>query len=530
MFKRIAICTMMLGWVTGWIGGSEYEPLTMPLVMVQPLTMPSSEAATTTYYVATNGDDRAGGTLNAPWKTLQHAADQAQPGSTIYIRGGVYRQQLHITRSGNAQLGAITFARYKQEQPILDGTGLSVDGLQGMVGIDNASYITIDGLEIRNYATARSGDVPAGISVMGAGGYIRLLNNHIHHIANTVNPQGEELSGRDAHGIAVYGNKAPSALHHLTISGNELDHLVLGSSESIALNGNVTDFDVSNNRVHDNDNIGIDAIGFEGTAPDPAYDAVRNGRITGNTVFNITSNRNPSYGRLLPNNSNGAAGIYVDGGRNIVIERNRSYNNDFGIEIASEHKGKSTTGIIARSNVIASNRYTGIGIGGYDTQRGLATDCIIMNNTLVGNDTLSNEPGNGAGQLLIQYGTSRNVIQNNILSASATGVLIYNEYASSGNRLDYNLYDTPGGADEVWWTWNGKVYESLAAFQKASKQEQHARFASPMFVNAKAGNFQLRTGSPAIDSGLVATKWIGTLDIAGQPRVSGKAVNRGAYE
>lgn len=520
MLKQIAICTLVIGLITGGVQAGSYEPLA-----IQP-----AEAAVATYYVAPDGNDTASGTLNAPWKTLQHAADQAQPGSTIYVRGGVYRQQLHIIRSGNAQFGAITFARYKQEQPILDGTGLAVDGLQGMVRIDNASYITIDGLEIRNYTTARTGNVPAGISVMGAGGYIRLLNNHIHHIANTATPQGEELSGRDAHGIAIYGTKAPSALHHLTIRGNELDHLVLGSSESIALNGNVTDFEVENNRVHDNDNIGIDAIGFEQTAPDPTYDAVRNGRITGNVVFNITSNRNPSYGRSLPNNSNGAAGIYVDGGRNIVIERNRSYSNDIGIEIASEHKGKSTSAITARSNVVYSNRYTGIGIGGYDPERGLATDCVIMNNTLVGNDTLSNEPGDGAGQLLIQYGTARNVIQNNILSASTTGVLIYNEYASSGNTLDYNLYHTPGGADEAWWTWNGKVYESLAAFQKGSKQEQHAIFKNPMFVNAKLANYRLSAGSPAIDSGLVDTKRIGTLDMAGQPRVSGKAVNRGAYE
>ncbi len=522
MLKRMALCTIMLGVVSGWGGTSGYEPSILPLA--------TAEAAATTYYVATNGNDRASGTLNAPWKTLQHAADQAQPGSTIYVRGGVYRQQLHITRSGNSQQGAITFARYPKETPILDGTGLSVDGIEGIVSIDNASYITVDGLEIRNYKTTQSGNVPAGISVMGAGGYIRLLNNHIHHIANTSAPKGDELSGRDAHGIAIYGTKSPSAIHHLTISGNELDHLTLGSSESMALNGNVTDFAVIGNRVHDNDNIGIDAIGFEETAPDPAYDQVRNGRIAENVVFNITSNQNPSYGRTLPNQSNGAAGIYVDGGRNIVIERNRSYNNNIGIEIASEHKGKSTSGITARSNVITGNHYTGIGIGGYDEERGMATGCIIMNNTLSGNDTLSKEPGNGAGQILIQYGTSRNVIQNNILSASATGVLIYNEYASSGNMVDYNLYHTPGGTDEAWWTWNGKVYESLGAFQKGSKQEKHGLFASPSFVDVAAANYHLRKGSPAIDSGFTDTKRIGTLDMDGQPRVSGKAVNRGAYE
>jgi len=35
-------------------------------------------------------------------------------------------------------------------------------------------------------------------------------------------------------------------------------------SESMVLNGNVEHFVVSHNKVHDNDNIGIDFIGFEG--------------------------------------------------------------------------------------------------------------------------------------------------------------------------------------------------------------------------------------------------------------------------
>ena len=33
----------------------------------------------------------------------------------------------------------------------------------------------------------------------------------------------------------------------------------------MTLNGNVTDFKITNNLVHDNDNIGIDFIGYEGT-------------------------------------------------------------------------------------------------------------------------------------------------------------------------------------------------------------------------------------------------------------------------
>ncbi|MBE0342012.1 DUF1565 domain-containing protein, partial [Paenibacillus sp. 28ISP30-2] len=64
---------------------------------VQP---PAASAADTEYYVATSGSDSNAGTSDAPWKTLQHAADVAPAGSTVYVRGGVYNQKLKITRSG----------------------------------------------------------------------------------------------------------------------------------------------------------------------------------------------------------------------------------------------------------------------------------------------------------------------------------------------------------------------------------------------------------------------------------------------
>ena len=53
----------------------------------------------------------------------------------------------------------------------------------------------------------------------------------------------------------------------------------------MVLNGNVEFFTVSNNIVHDNDNIGIDFIGFEGENPDPALDRARDGTVVGNLVY-----------------------------------------------------------------------------------------------------------------------------------------------------------------------------------------------------------------------------------------------------
>ena len=87
--------------------------------------------------------------------------------------------------------------------------------------------------------------------------------------------------GGNGFGIAVYGTDAKTPISELVIDGNEVHHLQTGSSESLVVNGNVTNFRITHNVVHDNNNIGIDVIGFERTAPDPAVDQARDGVVSG---------------------------------------------------------------------------------------------------------------------------------------------------------------------------------------------------------------------------------------------------------
>ena len=65
----------------------------------------------------------------------------------------------------------------------------------------------------------------------------------------------------------------------------------------MTLNGNVTHFQVTNNLVHDNNNIGIDIIGYENTGP-VGYDEASYGVVSGNTIYNISGIGKP--GRALP--------------------------------------------------------------------------------------------------------------------------------------------------------------------------------------------------------------------------------------
>ena len=221
------------------------------------------------FYVATTGNDSNPGTEAAPWRTIQHAADTARAGSTVNVRGGVYEELVSINASGNASDGFITFRSFPGEKAVLDAAHFTPSGRTGVLTIQNKSYVRIEGFEIRNFRTAEHRLAPLGINVIGAGSHIELLKNNVHHIENNFDGRDAPGRGGNGFGIAVYGTDAKAPITDLIIDGNEVHHLKTGSSESLVVNGNVTNFRITHNVVHDNNNIGIDVIGFERTAPSP---------------------------------------------------------------------------------------------------------------------------------------------------------------------------------------------------------------------------------------------------------------------
>src|ERR1700723_3021657 len=340
------------------------------------------------FYVSTTGNDLNPGTQTAPWRTIQHATDTVRAGSIVNVLGGVYEELVSINKSGNAADGFITFRSYPGETAVLDAEHFTPSGRQAILTIENQSYVRIVGFEIRNFHTAEHRLAPLGISIMGSGSHIELLKNNVHHIEQTFPGRDAPGSGGNGFGIAVYGTDAKAPITDLIIDGNEVHHLKTGSSESLVVNGNVTNFRITHNTVHDNNNIGIDVIGFERTAPDPAVDQARDGVVSENLVYNITSRGNPAYGQ-----DQSSDGIYVDGGTRVLIERNWMHDVDFGIELASEHKNRATSYITARNNLIYPCNTAGVSIGGYDPERGHTDHCTVVNNTLYENDTA----GGGTG-------------------------------------------------------------------------------------------------------------------------------------
>jgi hypothetical protein len=73
------------------------------------------------YYVdAVKGDDAADGSLEKPWRTVAQAMKRLNPGDTLYLRGGVYWENVAISLVGRED-APITIRSYPGEQAILSG-------------------------------------------------------------------------------------------------------------------------------------------------------------------------------------------------------------------------------------------------------------------------------------------------------------------------------------------------------------------------------------------------------------------------
>ncbi|MBL8038271.1 MAG: right-handed parallel beta-helix repeat-containing protein [Nitrospira sp.] len=278
-----------------------------------------------TYYVSTTGNDSNPGTLNQPFKSFQKGVQPLQPGDSLYIRGGLYTEQIdlqtpnktgtagkYITIGGYqgetvilqfADTASLGYGPIKArgnrgyfifEHMILDGSASSDTSRSGWAIRDGNHHFTLRNLEIKNFKNVSA--------VLVSANDVTIQNCKLHDQVSTLKTTGTYHYG-------IYFHDGANGL----IEGTDIYNNAGGGLQIYP--GPINTLVVRNNTIHDNNTKTTIHIGGIVIATDKVQ-TITDVRVYNNIIYNNGSS--PSSGI--------APGIRV-GGVQTRIFNNTVYNN-----------------------------------------------------------------------------------------------------------------------------------------------------------------------------------------------------------
>jgi hypothetical protein len=113
------------------------------------------------FYVSPNGQDTAAGSKGAPFATVQRAQQAAEPGDTVFIRGGTYRMTeaqiagrvgayacVTLLDKSGAPGKRINYWAYRNERPVFDFSAVKPAGRRVAAFRIDGSWIHLKGIEV----------------------------------------------------------------------------------------------------------------------------------------------------------------------------------------------------------------------------------------------------------------------------------------------------------------------------------------------------------------------------------------------
>src|SRR5437879_3641793 len=94
-------------------------------------------------YVAPAGNDHDDGSIDHPWATIQHAANNVYPGATVHVASGLYQGTIKSTVSGTAA-APITFRSEKKWGAVLRNGSSTANA----VWANSGDHVRIVGFDI----------------------------------------------------------------------------------------------------------------------------------------------------------------------------------------------------------------------------------------------------------------------------------------------------------------------------------------------------------------------------------------------
>jgi parallel beta-helix repeat protein len=291
------------------------------------------------YYVSPSGNDHNPGTIDLPWRTLSKAADMAQPGTTVYVRGGVYQEAVEFSNSGT-HADPIKILAYQNELPIIDGNNYSLPRVAGGTLLEiSGDNVFVSGFEVRysNYL---------GVLVSGSYSTASKINSN-HNLHSGMRISGDfsviEYSNVWSNDMQNYNSQNPS-----------------GDSTALTAARHPSNAVIRNNLVHDNWGIGLSTYEASGTL------------IENNIVYD-----------------NYAANIYLSDVNHVTFQRNFIYATgnmiggaQVGIQVGDEilYPPYSSSNIIITNNIVYHTRRN---LACWHGSSGQMVEVLIANNTFV---------------------------------------------------------------------------------------------------------------------------------------------------
>ena len=455
------------------------------------LALGSLPASAATWYVATNGSDAAAGTLAAPFRSINHALQQAVSGDVVEVRGGAYQDtsEVRFRRPG------ITLRSYSNEWARLVAPLNNENDFSSCVWVDaDAKGTVLSRLEIQGgyyYGVVLQtkwdwGD-PADRS--GASGVI-IQDCVIHD------------TGRDA--IKITPN-----CDDVVIERCEIYRSGIGPANQHAQNAEGIDC-VNSDRLTVRDCVIRDAfstgIYLKGGATDGLIERTRVERCGAGGIL-LGFDTSPEFFDVEANPS------YYENIRGTVrncLVRDTAWEG-IGIYAASNPVVFNNTLLNVCTDAVHSAIYFGLSYQDWEPEAGRPATVLpqIYNNLVI-------QPAGFDDEMVeIRY-------------ADELGGL---SALQGWPAMDYNLYFVAGGG-QPWFTDRRPGTElergTLAQWRAHSGADAHSRVANPLALGGE--HPLLLLGSPGLNAGTNAAWMAGVTDLVGQPRILGGQVDIGAYE
>ncbi len=473
-------------------------PASLVVLLSSCLTCASTgRALAATYYVDNtnpSSTDAGPGTPATPYRTIGAALTQrGGPGNTVRVLAGTYREQ--VTLGVNGASGSPCVVEAASAAVVIDGADDFTSLAQWTLVSGNvwrASSVTWSPLQaFADGARLTASTVTPAIMPTGTFQYVAGAGLYVN--AGGGNPAGHGARvGRRQYGFTG------AARAWITVRGFTI---VRQENKAVYLSGGSSNCEVTDCRISFAHSQGIQFNGV--TASRIARCIVSqngdHGIGIGGGTTGCTVEDNDSSNNFYPP-ARQANGIDLFGSPGNLVQRNRFHHNqDTGLNLRAG----------SNNNLCANNLSWSNGDHGVD------------NLTSTGNTHINT----------VTWGNYRDGFS---IEGTSTGTQLFNCIGVDNGLTtsEYNLWVDPGSAsgfvsnDNVFWNSNGQspvkfgliAYLTVSTYAAASGRDSRSLHVDPLFVNAAAGDFHLRSGSRAIDSGNSGAANWPALDAEGRGR------------